>query len=53
MKKLAIIILCFIALTSCVTSNQCPTKTDANGAKYLDKNDCVQKTYLVGLIPIG
>ncbi|WP_172106352.1 hypothetical protein [Allofrancisella frigidaquae] len=52
MKKIAIIILCSIVLSSCVTSNQCPTKTDSNGAKYLDKNDCIQKTYLAGLIPI-
>ena len=53
MKKVAIILLCSIALTSCVTSNECATRTDANGHEFLDKNYCTQQTYLLGLIPLG
>lgn len=53
MKKIAIILLCSMALMSCVTSNRCATATDANGNKFLDKNSCTQETYLLGLIPLG
>ncbi|MBK2085346.1 MULTISPECIES: hypothetical protein [Francisella] len=53
MKKIAVIVLCSMALMSCVTSNKCATATDAQGNKYLDKNSCTQQTYLAGLIPVG
>lgn len=53
MKKVAIILLCSMALMSCVTSNKCATATDAQGHEYLDKNACTQQTYLLGIIPMG
>ena len=53
MKKVAIILLCSMALMSCVTYNKCATATDAQGHEYLDKNACTQQTYLLGIIPMG
>ena len=53
MKKVAIIVLCSMALMSCVTSSKCATATDAKGHQYLDKKECTKQTYLLGLIPLG
>ena len=53
MKKVAIIVLCSMALMSCVTSNICSTRTDAQGHQILDKSNCTKQSYLLGLIPLG
>ncbi|MBK2009163.1 hypothetical protein IB622_02580 [Francisella orientalis] len=34
---------------SCVVKHECPTKLDANGNKYMDRNACTQNTYYLDL----
>ncbi|WP_325176539.1 hypothetical protein [Francisella tularensis] len=51
--RIVIIGLFSMTLMSCVVKNVCPTKKDANGNEYLDRNACTSTPYLVGLIPMA
>ncbi|WP_200883204.1 hypothetical protein [Candidatus Francisella endociliophora] len=51
--KIAVVGLISMSLMSCVVRHQCPTKKDANGNEYLDRNACSETTYLAGIIPLG
>lgn len=51
--RILVVGLISMSLMSCVIKHQCPTKKDANGNEYLDRNACSQETYLAGIIPLG
>ncbi|MBK2094076.1 hypothetical protein [Francisella philomiragia] len=51
--RITVIAALSMILMSCVVKHECPTKLDANGNKYMDRNACAQNTYLLGFIPLG
>lgn len=51
--RITVIAALSMILMSCVVKHKCPTKLDANGNKYMDRNACAQNTYLLGFIPLG
>ncbi|MFV9931747.1 MAG: hypothetical protein AB8V10_07440 [Francisella endosymbiont of Hyalomma asiaticum] len=51
--RIVLIGLFSMILMSCIIKNQSPTKKDANGNKYLDRNACTSTTYLAGIISLA
>lgn len=50
--RILVVVLVASSLMSCVTRHNCPTKIDANGNEYLDRNACSETTYIAGIIPL-
>ena len=53
MKKVLAMTVLAAILASCATTKKCPELKDAQGNMYLDQNNCVSQTKLLGLIPVN
>ncbi|MED7819852.1 MULTISPECIES: lipoprotein [unclassified Francisella] len=53
MKKILIVLVAVLVLSSCAEVKQCPVTKGANGQNTLDMNNCnTTKTKLLGIIPV-